>query len=161
MNVCLQDTPVILIQTPDKNNNEEKKCMFQTSLWGVGASSVSYKKGLPRGVPPPLVSIHKFNVWLPPPYRVGLPQGDAVYICSTSFPDIWMFGRVGMVAWTSLRWPDPCLRIVPRSKIDARLGNQKSLAGAVHGCCLEASPGPHAGFKLQNFVPAAPGILSS
>ena len=52
MNVCLQDTPVILIQTPDKNNNEEKKCMFQTSLWGVGTSSVSYKKGLPRGVPP-------------------------------------------------------------------------------------------------------------
>ena len=78
MNVCLQDTPVILIQTPDKNNNEEKKCMFQTSLWGVGTSSVSYKKGLPRGVPPPLVSIHKFNVWLPPPYRVGLPQGDVI-----------------------------------------------------------------------------------
>lgn len=61
-----------------------------------------------------------------------------------------MFGFVGMVAWTSLRWPDPCLRIVPRSKIDAPLGKQKSLAGAVHGCCLEASPGPHAGFKLQN-----------
>ena len=29
---------------------------------------------------PPLISIHKFNVWLPPHYRVGLPQGDYNYI---------------------------------------------------------------------------------
>ena len=60
---------------------------------------------------------------------------------------IWIFGLVGMVAWASLRWPDPCLRIVPRSKIDALLGKQKSLAGAVHGCCLEAS------LRHESFLP--------
>ena len=49
MNVCLQDTPVILIQTPDKNNNEEKKCMFQTCLWGVGTSLCFIQKGAPKG----------------------------------------------------------------------------------------------------------------
>ena len=67
MNVCLQDTPVILIQTPDKNNNEEKNVCFKRVFGGLVPPAVSYKKGLPRGVPPPRVSIHKFNVWLPPP----------------------------------------------------------------------------------------------
>ena len=43
------------------------------------------QKGAPKGGSPPLVSIHKFNVWLPPPYRVGLPQGDDIYIYVTLY----------------------------------------------------------------------------
>lgn len=65
---------------------------------------------------------------------------NAVYIWSTRFPDIWMFGLVGMVAWTSLRWPDPCLRIVPRSEIDASLGKPKSLAWAEASPAWDSSP---------------------
>ena len=56
------------------------KCMFQTSLWGVGTPLCFIQKGAPKGGSPPLVSIHKFNVWLPPPYRVGLPQGDLLCV---------------------------------------------------------------------------------
>ena len=78
MNVCLQDTPVILIQTPDKNNNEEKKVCFRRLFGGLVPPVFHTKRGSQGGFPP-LVSIHKFNVWLPPPLPGRATTGWCYY----------------------------------------------------------------------------------
>lgn len=60
MKVCLQDTPVIIIQKTDNRKHGRETRMFWTCLRGVGTPLVLYKKILQLGVGryTPLVSIN-------------------------------------------------------------------------------------------------------
>ncbi len=59
MKVCLQDTPVILIQKADNSKHGRKNMyVLNVSHGGVVYPIVLYKKVLQLGVGTPLVSIH-------------------------------------------------------------------------------------------------------
>ena len=87
---------------PTRTTMKKKNVCFRRLFGGLVPPGVSYKKGLPRGVPPPLVSIHKFMYDCPPPYRVGLPQGDVNIIWVGEIFAL-LTGWI-VISWRSSHW---------------------------------------------------------